>query len=247
MQTMPWPTIVFLTLVLAFATASGCSYAPGHPARETIVVPPDKNLDFDSLYRQNCAGCHGEGGKGAAAISLESGVYLAIADDATIRRAIAEGVPGTSMPAFAQTSGGMLTDAQVNALVAGIRQRGRKADLAGAEPPSYAATATPDAERGAEVYHTFCSSCHGPDGHGGSRASSIVDSAFLSLVSDQYLRTLVIAGRPEIGAPDWRGDISGKPMSEQDISDVVAWLSAQRPKFPGPATSTANSATGATR
>ena len=244
---MRWPMIFFLALVLAFATASGCSYAPGRPAREAVVLPPEKNLNFGSLYRQNCSGCHGEGGNDGAAISLESGVYLAIANDATIRQAIAEGVPGTSMSAFAQSSGGMLTDAQVSALVAGIRQRGKKADLAGAEPPpSYAVKAAADAERGGEVYHTFCSSCHGPDGHGGSRASSITDSAFLSLVSDQYLRTLVIAGRPELGAPDWRGNIPGKSMSEQDVSDVVAWLSAQRPKPTRQVASMGNSATGTT-
>jgi len=57
-----------------------------------------------------------------------------------------------------------------------------------------------------------------------------VDEAFLTLASDQYLRTIVIVGRPELGAPDWRGNVPGKPMSQQDISDVVAWLSAQRPK-----------------
>jgi hypothetical protein len=57
-----------------------------------------------------------------------------------------------------------------------------------------------------------------------------VDESFLNLVSDQYLRTIVIVGRPELGAPDWRGNVPGKPMSQQDVSDVVAWLSAQRPK-----------------
>jgi hypothetical protein len=60
-----------------------------------------------------------------------------------------------------------------------------------------------------------------------------VNGSFLALVNDQELRTIVIAGRPELGAPDWRSDIPGKPMSPQDISDVVAWLASQRPKFPG--------------
>jgi len=30
--------------------------------------------------------------------------------------------------------------------------------------------------------------------------------------------------------PDWRGDVPGKPMSPEDVSDVVAWLAAQRPQ-----------------
>src|SRR5205807_6687912 len=83
-------------------------------------------------------------------------------------------------------------------------------------------------QRGAEAYRTYCSSCHGMDGRGGNKASSIVDTAYLALVSDQELRTIVIAGRPELGAPDWRGDVEGRPMSAEEISDVVAWLSAHR-------------------
>ena len=83
------------------------------------------------------------------------------------------------------------------------------------------------------MYRTYCSSCHGADGHGGSKASSIVDGSYLALVSDQQLRTIVISGRPELGAPDWRGDVPGQPMSAQEISDVVAWLSSQRPQSPG--------------
>ena len=241
MRTMSSSVIFSFALVLALAAANGCSFAPGRPVREAVVLPPDKNLNFDSLYRQKCAGCHGEDTRGAAAIALDSSVYLATADDATIRKVTAEGVPGTAMPAFAQSSGGMLTDAQINAIVAGIRQPGKKADIADAVPPSYAATSPGDEKRGAGVYNTFCSSCHGPAGRGGPRASSIVGSAFLTLVSDQYLRTLVIAGRPELGAPDWRGNVSGKPMSERDVSDVVAWLSAQRLKLQNQATSSASS------
>ena len=70
-----------------------------------------------------------------------------------------------------------------------------------------------------------------PDGQGGAHGSSIVDGSYLSLVSDQHLRTTVIIGRPDLGAPDWRGNVPGKPMSHQDVSDVVAWLAEQRPRF----------------
>jgi cytochrome c oxidase cbb3-type subunit 3/ubiquinol-cytochrome c reductase cytochrome c subunit len=53
------------------------------------------------------------------------------------------------------------------------------------------------------------------------------------LISDQGLRTIVIAGRPELGAPDWRGNIPGRPMSDQDVTDVVAWLVSHRVPNPG--------------
>jgi cytochrome c oxidase cbb3-type subunit III len=98
--------------------------------------------------------------------------------------------------------------------------------------PSYAAQAAGDPQRGANAYQTYCSSCHGQDGRGG-KASSIVDGSYLALVSNQQLRTIVIAGRPELGAPDWRGNVEGRPMSPQEITDVVAWLASKRTAIPG--------------
>jgi len=47
-------------------------------------------------------------------------------------------------------------------------------------------------------------------------------------VSDQNLRTTIIAGRPDLGAPDWRANLPGRPMSPDEVSDVVAWLAAKR-------------------
>jgi len=229
----PAPTLEAVGLVVALALY-GCANAPGRPSPGKMPVVPDKISDFNTLYGQNCAGCHGADGKGGAAIALANPVYLAVADDAVLHRVTASGIPGTSMPAFAQSAGGMLTAKQVDVIVNGIRGNWSKPDVfLGADPPPYSSSASGDSARGSEVYAMYCSSCHGADGQGGQKASSIVDGSFLALISDQDLRTIVIAGRPELGAPDWRSDFPGKPMSSQDISDVVAWLASQRPKFPG--------------
>src|SRR5580704_7912524 len=212
----------------------GCANAPGKPlAADTPIVPRDVS-DFNVLYGENCAGCHGSDGRGGAAIALGDPVYLAIADDAVLRNAATNGIPGTSMPAFAESAGGMLTDKQIDVIVRGIRERWSKPDiLQGANPPPYSSPERGSSSRGLEVYGEYCSSCHGVGGRGGQKASSIVDGSFLGLVGDQELRTIVIVGRPELGAPDWRNDVPGRPLSEQDVSDVVAWLASQRPKFPG--------------
>jgi cytochrome c oxidase cbb3-type subunit 3 len=222
-----------MVAILAVAACIACSNSYGRPAQDSAVVPPNQIVDFTLLYGQNCAGCHGVEGSGGAAMSLSNPVFLAIADDNVIRHTAANGVPGTPMPAFAQSAGGMLTDKQIEALVRGIRSWAKPDALRGATAPPYAASTPGDAQRGADVYRTYCSSCHGADGRGGSKASSIVDGSYLALVSDQQLRTIVIAGRPELGAPDWCHDIEDRTMSSQEISDVVAWLSSQRPKFPG--------------
>jgi len=216
------------------ALVCGCANAPGKPLPGDMPTVPSDIANFNVLYGQNCSGCHGLEGKGGAAIALANPVYLAVADDAVLRRVATNGIPGTSMSAFARNAGGMLTDKQIGVIVQGIRERWSKPDaLGGAVPPPYSSSESGDASRGSEVYAVFCSSCHGPGGRGGPRASSIVDGSFLALLTDQELRTIVIVGRPDLGAPDWRGDVPGKPMSAKDVSDVVAWLAAQRPRFPG--------------
>ena len=217
----------------AFALAA-CENAPGRPGPGDVLINPEEIADFDVLLSRNCAGCHGSNGKGGAALCLNDPVYLAIVEDATLRRVSTNGIRGTSMAPFAQSAGGMLTEKQIEVVVSGIRTRWAKPDvLRGANPPPYASTEAGDATRGSAVYSTYCSSCHGPAGKGGPKAGSIVDGSFLALLTDQELRTMVIAGRPDLGAPDWRGNVPGQPMSSQEISDVVAWLASQRVPFPG--------------
>jgi cytochrome c oxidase cbb3-type subunit 3 len=212
----------------------GCADAPGKQLAASTPIVPSEISDFNVLYGENCAGCHGSEGRGGAAIALADPVYLAIADGTILRRAATNGIPGTSMPAFAQSAGGMLTEKQVDAIVRGIRERWSKPDvLNGTNPPPYSSTSPGDSSRGSQVYATFCSSCHGGAGRGGPKASSIVDGSFLALLNDQELRTIVIVGRPDLGAPDWRNNVPGTPMSAQDVSNVVAWLASQRSAFPG--------------
>jgi cytochrome c oxidase cbb3-type subunit III len=213
---------------------SACSSPPGRPGMDSEVTAPSEIIDFRTLYEENCAGCHGAQGRGGPAIALADPVYLAIVDESSMRKIIANGVHGTSMPAFAQSAGGMLTDQQIEVISSGIlSQWAQKGILDGSDRPSYAARNPGTAANGALVYGTYCASCHGPQGEGGPKGSAITNDSFLALVSDQGLRTIVIAGRPELGAPDWRGNVPGKPMSDQEITDVVAWLASHRVQSPG--------------
>jgi cytochrome c oxidase cbb3-type subunit 3 len=230
---MKRPHVLLALSAFAVLACAACNSSRGRPGTGSEVIPPDQVVEFNVLYGQNCAGCHGTSGNGGVTIALRDPVFLTIADDAVIRRAAANGVRGTAMPAFAQSAGGMLTDKQIDALVRGIRSWAQSGLLPGADPPPYAAQTPGDPQRGADAYQTFCSSCHGPDGTGGKKASSIVDGSYLALVSDQYLRTTVIAGRPELRAPDWRENVPGRPMSDQEVTDVVAWVVSRRAHNPG--------------
>lgn len=226
-----------LTTILAF---TGCTLR-GKPAPGPEVPRPDSILDPVVLFRNNCAACHGAEGKHGAAMTLNDAVYLAIVDDDTLRMTISKGRTGTAMSAFAQKEGGMLTAEQIDAIVHGIRQRwGQPNVLSGVTTPPYAAKAPGNSQPGQAAYNTYCASCHGTGNQGGPKAGSVTNGAYLSLISDQGLRTLVIAGRPDFDAPDWRNNVPGHPMSDQEISDVVAWLASQRSQ-PSSAASTANS------
>ena len=229
------------TVAVLGVLLSACSSPHGQSQSDSEPVAPSEVLDFAALYSQNCAGCHGAEGRGGAAIALSDPVYLEIIDQPTLRRVIAGGVHGTSMPAFAQNAGGMLTDKQVDAIASGIfSQWAQKGVLAGSDLPSYAPRNPGDAANGELTFRTYCASCHGPQGLGGPKGSAIVNDSFLALISDQGLRTIVITGRPELGAPDWRGNVRGRPMTEQEITDVVAWLATRRAQTPGQPYSAAN-------
>ncbi len=234
--------LLLCTLPLGLA---GCSRAPGYPKPGPEVVRPDEVVDFPTLYQQNCSACHGADGKNGAAISLANPVYLAVAGTDHLRTVTAQGVKGTLMPPFAQSSGGMLTGQQVEILVQGMLHTwGRPDQIAGQTPPPYASSSAGDAARGQVAFTTFCARCHGADGSGASVTSggrtekngSLVDPTYLALISDQDLRSIIVAGRPDEGMPDWRSDISGaapRPMTDQEITDTVAWMAGHRVKSAG--------------
>ena len=176
-----------------------------------------------------------------AAISLANPAYLAVAGEDNLREITAKGVPGKLMPPFAKSAGGMLTDQQISVLAHGMMQQWGKPDLfAGLSIPQYRATLAGDAARGQQAFGMFCARCHGAAGEGSAgdaksgagKVGSIVDGSYLALISDQGLRSITIAGRPDEGMPDWRSD-AAQPMTDQQITDIVAWLASKRTANPG--------------
>jgi cytochrome c oxidase cbb3-type subunit 3/ubiquinol-cytochrome c reductase cytochrome c subunit len=168
-------------------------------------------------------------------------VYLAVAGEDNIGTTIAQGVSGGLMPPFAKSSGGSLTDAQIDAIAKGlIQQWGKPNLLDGQNAPPYEATLTGDVERGRQAFASFCAQCHGPEGKGSpgdpksgaGKLGSLVDPSYLALITDQNLRSITIAGRPDEGMPDWRSD-STQPLTDQQTTDIITWLASNRIADPG--------------
>ncbi|HMG84193.1 MAG TPA: cytochrome c [Terracidiphilus sp.] len=188
---------------------------------------PEDVVSFDRLYKQNCSACHGENGSGGPALDLANPDYQALVDDESLRHWITSGMPGTQMPAFGESAGGFLTPQQVATLVNGMRSRWAHADHKVHDMPTYSSSTIGAVEQGHQIFQVKCSSCHQ---QGQQR---ITDTSYLALMSDQSLRTIVIAGRPDLGQPDWNQVQPGQPLTDQDVSDIVAYLHSLRSDTPG--------------
>jgi len=216
-----------ITIAIALVAFNACGRLPGKPLPSARPVLPSQVTNFGQLYNENCAGCHGTDGRFGGALPLNNQTYLAIIDDASMRTAIVNGMAGTSMPAFGISSGGMLTDDQITVLVNGMRTEwGAETRVVGGTPP-YRASKIGDTAQGAKLFDDYCASCHGADGTGGT-AGAITNPSFLELYNDQALRTLIIAGRPDLGHPGWRDYPHKPPLDSAQVSDIVAWLAAKR-------------------
>jgi mono/diheme cytochrome c family protein len=230
---MSRPVDIAVLALLSFLLG-GCASLPGKPGPDPEVPRPDAVLDPAVLYRENCAGCHGKAGAGAAAAPIGLPEYQAWVDQGKLRKIIADGLPGTSMPGFSHKAGGLLTAQQIDALAKGLHTMWFKGDVfAGQAAPSYADATPGDSSAGAGVYETSCSRCHGKAGGPVGSAGSVLNSSFLALVSSQALRTAVVIGRPDRNIPDWRHINPDHALSAKEVRDVVAFLLSHQSSTPG--------------
>ena len=208
------------TLLLIAGTA--CD-PPGKPKADDSA---QEVTDFKTLYRTNCIGCHGEDGKNGPGRILNDPLYLAVLPKDTLKQILTYGRAGTAMPAWARSQGGPLSERQINALVEGIEKNwARSQDFSQENLPAYTAKVSGHSDAGKKVFARSCFMCHGK----GAAVGPVTDPGYLSLVSDQVLRTSVIVGRSDLGMPDYRTLKMGRPLSDEEIADVVAYLVSLRP------------------
>ena len=220
-------TILSLGSLALLVGSLGCNRKVGPPDDQEDLMRPENVVSFDRLYKQNCSACHGEQGSGGPALDLANPNYQALVDDGSLKRWITYGMPGTQMPAFGESAGGFLTEQQVDLLVAGMRARwGHQGHTTVGMPP-YLSSVVGNVDHGQEIFRANCSSCHQQE------QQKISGASYLELVSDQSLRSIIIAGRPDLGHPDWTQVRPGQPLTDQDVSDVITYLHSLRSDTPG--------------
>ena len=223
-------------LALLAAMMAGCARTDTHPTGGR-PIPADRVLDFATLYARNCAGCHGADGQFGPAPPLDDPLFLAIVPDEILHRVVAEGRPGTPMPAFSRKHGGPLTDEQVRAIAGGIKSHW-SAKRPETPPPAYpVADGHGRAIAGRAGDKAFARAwCPVPRRRGAAAAKDEVgpihDRAFLALISDQAIRRTIITGRRDLGMPDFAGKdgraADFQPMTPADVADLVELIADWR-------------------
>ena len=143
------------------------------------------------IFLENCTACHGIRGEGTAiAPTLRNNPFIT-ANDQTVFKVIADGVPGSEMRAWAQPQGGPLATDDIYTVMAYLKalQGVPQLPRAGASPPAPAPTPLPagaptpqparpslpggpgqalnltgDINRGRPLFGLYCAECHGPQG-----------------------------------------------------------------------------------
>ena len=101
-------------LVSLSLPAIGCDL-PGKPKE------PDEKPHFAAIFQENCAGCHGAKGELGPAPPLNEATFRAGIPEKELLETIRFGRRQTSMPAFAKSKGGALTEDQIQILVCEIK------------------------------------------------------------------------------------------------------------------------------
>lgn len=92
-----------------------------------------------------------------------------------------------------------------------------------------------DAKKGEELYQTNCSACHGDKGQGrggpmgwftggggevtGLIGNQLSNQTFLSMATDDYLRTSILEGRPDRPMIPWKGT-----LNDSQVNDIIAFF-----------------------
>ncbi len=170
-----------------------------------------------SVYMEQCASCHGNEGEGGVGTALNNKDLLKNTLDSIFFSVVRSGVPSTQMPAWSVDYGGPLTDEDIRDVVAFIRAWEPTAPVI--EPEVF----VPDAARGALLYATTCSVCHGENGVGTEDAPAINDPARLASLDNTWYRGTISNGRPARGMPTW-----GTVLNPNQIDDLLALVDSWR-------------------
>jgi len=198
------------------------------------------------LFADNCVACHGKYGEGGPNPSLQGDIiapissseYLKTRDDTTITNIITQGQPDFGMSPFGETHGGSLSDDQIAALVAYIRNWESNPpvipDKTATPPPE--PTTTPVggevsfADNLLPIFQSRCIVCHGSS----SGQASYDASTYQGVMTSGEDGPQVVAGdganSPLVKLLQATSGVKMPPvgdrLSDADIQTIIDWINA---------------------
>lgn len=128
------------------------------------------------LFNGMCVECHGAGGTGGDAPSLNRARLSHAPDEAALANVISNGIPNTAMPRIRR-----FTENETRQLVAYVRSLGKVAE----------AKVAGDAKKGGDIYKNLgCATCHILSGQGGNLGPDLTEIGLMRGAS--YLRQAVV-------------------------------------------------------
>jgi len=213
----------FKTLIILLVSAMIIWSCGEPPIQEPIVG--DVAIG-EAIFQSNCIACHQSDGKGKSGLapSINNIDFLAIADDHLIKRFILEGRTGTTMIPFKN-----IPDVATNIddLVAYMRSWSKDYALYKEIVIDKSWESQGDATNGSALFTTFCAACHGNDGQGYSAKGSgtgIGNPAFVSMVSDDYIKQTLLLGRAGTAMKPFDGAKGVASLSNAEMDDIVSFL-----------------------
>jgi mono/diheme cytochrome c family protein len=202
------------------------------------------------LYATNCASCHGRFGEGGpnparpttTIMPISSAEFLKPRDNVTLHAIISQGQMDQGMPPFGSANGGQLSDDDIDAIIAFMRQWQTNPPVAVAPTATPAATSQPSLN-GAQLFVGVCARCHGDQGQGdqGPALNTAQDQA---RYDDAALADIITKGRKGTVMIGWGAILSADQV--QQLVKYVRGLSvtaAPTPGAPGAAPSFASQVT----
>ncbi|OCA91556.1 cytochrome c [Bacillus sp. FJAT-27225] len=177
----------------------------------------------EKIYRAECALCHGDTGKGEGAkigTALNSDVFLSYASDKDLYNYVKYGRPDAAMPAY----GERMSEEQLQNVVDFMRSWQKKEMDFDDVPKKIEGNPV----AGEEIYNRSCLTCHGEAGAGKKKIGTVpvlANPEHLKYTSYRQLWIGIAYGREGTRmAPSLKGLEGVRQLSEQQISDVVAYI-----------------------
>lgn len=215
---------------VAYVRGFSARTTSGAPARGSTASSRWTAKHGAVLYGQQCAGCHGSGGRGnglatsfylRAPRDLTNRDWMASRSDEQLRGVIRYGVAGSPMPGFVD----VLREEEVAALVSFLRE------LSGTLPGK-----NPVGGISVSLYARNCAACHGVEGNGDApganqlapRPRDFRHPSCMSAQTDDQLATAIRDGRPGTNMPPFRA-----LLPAGDIAALVRYVRGFAQAIPG--------------